>query len=77
MPLDIEAVFKPRVPTVANDFVEEDKMETEVTEHTQAEAPAPQDRIYSGRPERDIHLRSFVTLRLRRLPCPSLPRRSR
>ena len=29
VPLDIEAVFKPRVPKVATDFMEEDEMETE------------------------------------------------
>ena len=40
VPLDIEAVFKPRVPTVANDFVEGDEMEPEVNEpKTRPQAP--------------------------------------
>ena len=40
VPLDIEAVFKPRVPTVAKDFTEGDEMETEVNEPTQEVAKA-------------------------------------
>ena len=34
VPLDIDAVFKPRVPTVVEDFMEGDEMETEVNEPT-------------------------------------------
>ena len=40
VPLDIDAVFKPRVPTVAKDFMEGDKMETEVNDPTQETAKA-------------------------------------
>ena len=40
VPLDIDAVFKPRVPKVAKDFTEGDEMETEVNEPTQEVAKA-------------------------------------
>ena len=40
VPLDIEAVFQPRVPKVVETFMEEDEMENEVNEPTQETAEA-------------------------------------